>query len=249
MFRGYIQANYLATVSQIKAVLLTGMLFALLHIPSYLVSGAFLNVLGLPSLILIGLLLGFTRIYTGNIYGVILVHTTWNYYLFLFSPVVTTETEISEMIIPLVASLAMWGTLVLAMLIAKRWIDRPAQIPAELSREYSFKIQSLLKKVWSLQQAPSYLYLPMRNIYSTRIKTCEDNIEILKESIPEINEFTYKVIQQLVPLKMKMAKVQNLLIITDFPPKRALYERRKAYLAQMLQPLEDELHQKKSFNT
>jgi len=251
MFRGYIQTTYMKEITPMKAVLFTGILFALLHIPSYIISGNYLNILSVPSLILVGLILGLIRIHTGNIWGVSLVHTTWNYYLFLFAPVVTITADISVLIPALVASMAMWGTIVLAMLVAKKFIDRPEQIPTELKQEYSNKINALLKKIWDLQQKIEFSQrsgMPMTRtlaIYSNRVKIYEKYIEILKQYIPLIAKSNYKIIRQLVPLKLKLIKIEHLIELTNFPPRIALLEHKKGEISRQIQVLESALSESK----
>ncbi|MFX1295214.1 MAG: CPBP family intramembrane glutamic endopeptidase [Promethearchaeota archaeon] len=253
MFRGYIQANFLHEISQMKSIFFTGILFAFLHIPSYIISGAYLNIASVPSLVLIGLILGFIRIRTGNIWSVIIAHTTWNYYLFLFTPEITESTPIEIVLAVLIASLAMWGSILAAMFLAKLWIDRPEQIPDELHREYSIKIISLGKKIGELQYIISTLqrsgYPQSQKIitYSNRIKTYEEFIVILKEYLPQINKLNYKVLQKLIPLKLKLNKVQNLMLIS-YHPRLSNLKRKEVLLETEIHFLENELINTNNFN-
>ena len=230
LFRGYIQANFQKEISQMKTVVFTGILFAFLHIPSYLISGSYLNLLSIPSLILIGLILGFIRIHTGNIWGVIIAHATWDFYQFLFTPEIPLNPDLMDLIPILVASGCMWGTIVLSMILAKHWIERPRQMPEELIREYSLKMENSMEQIWRLQRAISVLEMrgfPMRrkiDRYNIMIRTTEESIEILKELIPKINELTYKQIRKLLPLKMKWVKIKNLLSLSGTPARLAILQ-------------------------
>lgn len=252
LFRGYIQANFQKEMSQMKAVLLTGILFAILHIPSYIVSGNYLNVVSLPSLILIGLILGFIRIHTGNIYGVILAHATWDFYQFLFTPTITTSTDLMTLLAVLVASSGMWGTIVFSMIFAQRWIDRPTQIPGELIQEYSRKIENLNEQIWKFHGMISAMQLrgfPFgRNIehYSNLIRTNEEIMEVLKVTIPHINEPTYKRIRKLIPLKMKWIKVKNLLSLSGHPTRMALLQSKLDFLEAQIAAAERDFSSAKS---
>lgn len=254
MFRGYIQAGFQKGLTQMKAIFITGMLFALLHIPSYVISGAYYNIISVPSLVLVGLLLGFLRIHTGNIWGVILIHTTWNYYQFLYTPVVSSSTPIEQLIALLAASLAMWGSLVLSMLLSKKWIDRPAQMPGELEHEYSMKIQTLINGIWKLQNNLSVLRVqsPYSNkitVLSNRIKIYNEYINVLERIIPQINEKNYKVLKNLVSLRFKIIKLQNLMTITQYPPRLAFLSQKVRQLESEIQYLEDNLEEHIHFNS
>ncbi|MHA1129597.1 MAG: lysostaphin resistance A-like protein [Candidatus Helarchaeota archaeon] len=239
-FRGYIQANYMKIFSQFKAIILTGTLFGILHIPSYIISGNYFNIASLPSLILIGLLLGYIRVHTGNIWGVVVAHCTWDFYMFLYVPQLDLGAPVSEITALLVASGAMWGTIVLAMVLAKKWLDRPEQLPAELKRAYSHKISKLATKSWELQQIVSQYKMsglfqaPIIEKYTNRIQIYEESIAFLEEIIPQINEFNYKRIQSLVPLKLKAIKVQNLMKLRQ-------YANRLSELEQQLKLLQKEI--------
>ena len=243
-FRGYIQSNYLKIISQFKAIVLTAILFAFLHIPSYVISGNYYSIASLPSLILVGLLLGYIRIHTGNIWGVVIAHGTWDFYMFLFAPAVDLGAPVSELIPLLVASGAMWGSIILSMFISKKWVDRPEQIPAELEWGYSQKIRNLLKKNWDLQQmvanyrmigAPYYTIIEK---YANRIQMNEESIAVLKEFIPLINKSTYKVIRKLIPLKLKAIKLQNLMKLKQHAYKRPKLEQDLFTLQKELDHLE-----------
>ncbi|HUY00169.1 MAG TPA: type II CAAX endopeptidase family protein [Candidatus Deferrimicrobium sp.] len=252
-FRGYIQANYMQVMSQMKAVLLTGILFALLHVPSYLLSGNFLNLLSLPSLILIGLILGYIRVRTGNIYGVIIAHATWDFYMFLFAAEIPLDAELMDLIPILVASVAMWGTIVLSMLVAKRWIDRPEQIPGELRKEGILKIQSLADQVWRLQQIISMWrmsFIPQIRkieIYKSRISMNEEIIQIYKEYQPQINKENYKAIQKLLILKSKLLKIEHLIRISSATLRLMELERKKSMFEAEIQKIEHNSELRKVF--
>lgn len=251
LFRGYIQANFQKEMSQMKAVLLTGILFAFLHIPSYVISGSFENLLGLSSLILIGLILGFIRIRTGNIWGVSIAHATWDFYQFLFTPSNIQTTDIT-LIVVLIANGGMWGTIVLTMILAKRWIDRPTQIPGELINEYSWKIENLTKQIWKLYGIISVLQLRGfrfgRKIehYSNIVRTSEEVIEVLKVTIPNINELTYKRILKLVPLKLKWIKLKNSLNLVGYPTKMVSLQSKLASIEAKIAAIERKFGSAKS---
>jgi len=225
MFRGYIQANFQRESSQMRTVLLTGFLFAFLHIPSYIVSGNYLSIFGLPSLILIGLILGFTRVYTGNIWGVAIAHATWDFYMFLFTPEIMMDW--TTLIPVLVASLLMWFSILSSMFIAKLWIDRPTQMPGELAQEYSHKIESLLQRNGRVQKKLSSLQLSgfpdqqKLDLYYSEIKSDDESIEIIKKYIPEISEFNYKILRKLIPLERERIRMENLLKLSANSARKA----------------------------
>ncbi|NVM54252.1 MAG: CPBP family intramembrane metalloprotease [Candidatus Helarchaeota archaeon] len=241
-FRGYIQANYMKIMPQMKAILITGILFAVLHVPSYIISGNIMNVISLPSLILVGLILGFIRVRTGNLWGVIIAHATWDFYIFLFSPTLTVDAEIMELATVLVASGAMWGTIVLAMFVAKWWIDHRMLID-----RYSMDIENLTTHIFKLQQITNAIrmsgfprsYVLIR--YSNQIKMEEEWIEIYREYLPQINEINYKTIQKLIPLKNKLVKIDQQLSTGGPPWRLAKLEMKKAVLGSEIQVLEKEL--------
>ncbi len=238
MFRGYIQANFQKGSSQMRAVILTGLLFSLLHIPSYIVSGNYMGFFGLLSIFLIGVILGFTRIYTGNIWGVVLAHATWDFYMFLFTPEITMDW--TTLIPALVASLAMWGSVLSSMFIAKLWIDRPTQIPGELTREYSHKIKSLFQRNERIRKRISSLQLrgfPKQeklDLCYSEIKIDDESIDIIKKYSPEINEFNYKILRNLIALERDRIRYENYL-------KLGAYSARKAKLQAALMLIEGEI--------
>jgi membrane protease YdiL (CAAX protease family) len=225
IFRGYIQANFQRGSSQMRAVLLTGLLFAFLHIPSYIISGNYLGLFGLLSIFLIGLILGYTRVYTGNIWGVILAHATWDFYMLLFTPEITMDW--TTLIPALVASLSMWGSILSSMFIAKVWIDRPTQMPGELAKEYSFKIESLIQRNERIQKRISSLQLrgvpnqEKLDLCYSEIKLDDESIEMTKKYIPEINEFNYKNLRKLMMLERKRMKYENYLKLNRYSFKKA----------------------------
>ena len=217
-----------------RAVLLTGLLFAFLHIPSYIISGNYLGLFGLLSIFLIGLILGFTRIYTGNIWGVMLAHGTWDFYMLLFTPTY-------GLLIPaLIASLLMWFTILSFMFIAKLWIDRPTQMPDELAKEYSLKIESLIQRNEKIQKRISSLQLrgvPNQDkidLCYSEIKIDDESIEMMKKYIPEINEFNYKTLRKLMMLERTRIRYESYL-------KRGAYSARKAKLQAVLVSIEVEI--------
>ncbi|NVM30264.1 MAG: CPBP family intramembrane metalloprotease [Candidatus Helarchaeota archaeon] len=242
-FRGYIQGSYMKITSQMKAIFLTGILFAFLHVPSYLISGNLFQLISLPSLVLVGLILGFIRVHTGNIWAVIIAHATWDFYIFIFIPSIDLGS-IPEMIFALAASGAMWGTILLSMFVAKNWVDRPDQIPKELVHAYTLKINGLLDHIWNLQQTINAMQVsgmplfPMITRYSSRIKMDEGFIKIYKEYLPQINESNYKIIQKLVPFKTKLVKIEHYLILGGPPPRIAELEMRKKALEAQIRELE-----------
>lgn len=246
-FRGYIQGNLMRKCSRVKAVLMTGILFALLHVPSYLISGNFLNLAAVPNLILVGIILGYIRVHTGNIWGVIIAHTTWNYYLFLFIPDISSASTLMELIPALVASGGMWGSIVLAMVVAKLAIDRPEQMPDELGNSYQMKIESLMKHIWKVQQRfPSTELIGLAqshlaNRYATRIAMEQQFIDVYKEYLPLINEKTYKIIRELVPNKLNLIKIENYIAMGGAPMRIHQLELRRSMLEQKVRDLEIEL--------
>ena len=242
-FRGYIQGSYMKITSQMKAIFLTGILFAFLHVPSYLISGNLFQLVSLPSLVLVGLIFGFIRVHTGNIWAVIIAHATWDFYIFIFIPSIDLGS-IPEMIFALAASGAMWGSILLSMFVAKKWVDRPDQIPKELVHAYTLKINDLLDRIWNLQQTINAMQVsgmpifPMITRYSSRIKMDEGFIKIYKEYLPQINESNYKIIQKLVPCKTKLVKIEHYLILGGPPPRIAELEMRKKALEAQIRELE-----------
>ncbi|MHA1265837.1 MAG: lysostaphin resistance A-like protein [Candidatus Helarchaeota archaeon] len=253
-FRGYILTQFSKGYSQFKAILFTGILFALLHIPSYLISGQFLNLISVPSLILVGLILGLLRIHSGNIWGVIIAHSTWDFYLFLFAPDLSPDSSLMALIPILVASSAMWGTLLLSVLVAKKWIDRPTQIPLELAHEYQIKIQSLLNHLFKLQRllagGQAYYFSPtsLQTKYSEKVQLEEKYIEIYKTYLPLLNEKTYKIIQELVPKKLKLVKIQTYFSRGGSSLYLEQLQRKKSKLEQEIQVLESQLKSIQGYN-
>jgi membrane protease YdiL (CAAX protease family) len=253
VFRGYIQTKYHESLSQFKAVLLTGILFALLHIPSYIISGAFANLIGIPSLILVGLILGFIRVRTGNIWGVIIAHATWDFYLFLFTPEISMEASIAELIPALVASGAMWGTILLAMIVAGRWIDRPTQIPGELAHEFELKITSLVSHIMRLGGIVSggvqgFVESYAVGRYAEKIRMEEEFLQVYKKYLPFISQDTYKLIKELVPRKLKVIKLKMYLARGGPPQRLQQLEDRKMLLENEIQALEYQLDPNKVYN-
>ncbi len=245
-FRGYIQGSYMKILPQMKAILLTGILFAILHLPSYFISGNFEQAIGLPSLILIGLILGVIRVRTGNLWAVILAHTTWNFYIFLFIPEIdlTTATDI-QLISLLSANGAMWGSIILVMLLAKFWVDRPEQIPGELIHAFKLKINKLMARIWKLQHGTSAMPLgglppiTMLYHYSGQIGEEIKIMEIYKEYLPQITKSTYKIIQQLVPFKIKLIKLkQKIIRYQSYPEKISVWETIKNDVEAQIEDLE-----------
>ncbi len=246
-FRGYIQGSLMKDQSQMKAVLITGIFFAVLHLPSYIISGNYLNAIGLPSLILVGLILGYIRIHTGNIWGVIVAHATWDFYLFLFMPETGTGSELWEMITLLGASGAMWGSILLSMLLAKRWIDRPTQIPGEMALAYQLRIEKLTNHIWKFNDSITsarvrgYYQTHYISKYSEKLKMYELQLVIYKEYLPKLNEVNYKIIKDLVSCKLNLAKIESYLSRGGPPMKIGALEARRAALWREIQLLESQI--------
>jgi uncharacterized protein len=85
VFRGYLLNNLLQSMNKWVALVLTSLLFAIMH-----GTNPNISVIALLNIFIAGLLLGINYIYTNNLWYAILLHFTWN---FLQGPVLGYEVS------------------------------------------------------------------------------------------------------------------------------------------------------------
>ncbi|MHA1378986.1 MAG: CPBP family glutamic-type intramembrane protease [Candidatus Helarchaeota archaeon] len=187
-FRGYIQSKARKSMNSMNAILITGLLFAFLHIPKYLiipiVNGDISYYASIPtavqSLVVLGLLFGFIRENTKNIIGPIIAHSTWDFYLLIYSPLSYTQLYSIPnshyfMIFQAVAGYAMLGTFLLAWAISHAIKVFLLEDPRELIiniEELSNSAKKYQKKIRKLEYKIKYLSIKQDiiqyNYYSFR---------------------------------------------------------------------------------
>ncbi len=203
-FRGYIESKARKSSRKMIAILITGILFAVLHVPKYLllpiVSRNYSYLASIPStvqsLIILGLLFGFIRENTKNIIGPIIAHSTWDFYLLIYMPSTTYQLySIANpgyfMIFQMVASYAMLGTFLLAWLLSSRskvnTLEDPRELPIQIAELYS-KADKYKKTISKLQNKINYLsrrqdYYKQHNYYAYR------SLELKKRKIQSKIDF------------------------------------------------------------
>ncbi|MFX1451803.1 MAG: type II CAAX prenyl endopeptidase Rce1 family protein [Promethearchaeota archaeon] len=188
-FRGYIQSKARKSTRKMIAILLTGLFFAILHIPKYFIIPFTSNNIYMfasitatvQSLIILGLLFGFIRENTKNIIGPIIAHTTWDFYLLIYTPMTvfqlyTIPRPQYYTMFQGIASMAMLGTFLIAWAISSALKVNILEDPREFGMEIeaiNSKIQKYEKKKDKLQYQVSYYtrrqeYLGHSNYYAYR---------------------------------------------------------------------------------
>ncbi|NVM03486.1 MAG: CPBP family intramembrane metalloprotease [Candidatus Helarchaeota archaeon] len=172
-FRGYIESKARKSTRNMIAILITGILFAALHVPKYLISPFILRDItylsSVPSivqqLIFLGLLFGFIRENTKNILGPIIAHSTWDFYLLIYMPTTTYQLYSMPragyfMIFQMAASGAMIGTFILAWYLSSiskvNILEDPREFPM-IVEEFNSKAEKYQKKIVKLQYKINYL--------------------------------------------------------------------------------------------
>lgn len=195
-FRGYIQSKARKSIYGVRAIVITGLLFAFLHIPKYIFQSISSNsiqyISNIPStiesLIIVGLLFGFIRENTKNIIGPIIGHATWDFYLFIYTPMNTIQLQLlptNYNLFITVASYAMIGTFLLAWAISSALRINILEDPRELDviiEGISNIANKFRKKILKLQYKTEALsmkqnYYRYSNLYAFR------SLEIVKRKL------------------------------------------------------------------